>query len=168
MGREFTLRQGSKSSGKHWQNSVLLSFSVGGRPNRSIRLRCCDAFLHNRTGLKRYNRVPRNQDFSTSRGVTPFAWTFRTNEKFTEAGNFYWFAPFQKGFDDLEGVPSTRLVESSFETCAFSQSRLTISAFVIVISARKKHTACCPELAGRWLHPHVLKSAPVIFSPNIA
>lgn len=69
---------------------------------RSIRLRCCDAFLHNRTGLKRYNLVPRNQDFSTGRGITPFAWTFRTNDKNTEAGNFYWFAPFQKGFDDLE------------------------------------------------------------------
>jgi len=99
MGREPTLGGARKSSGIG--DPVLPSFRER-RLIRSIRLRCCDAFLHNRTGLKRYNLVPRNQDFSTGRGITPFAWTFRTNDKNTEAGNFYWFAPFQKGFDDLE------------------------------------------------------------------
>ena len=37
----------------------------------------------------------------------------------------------------ISNVPSTRLVASSFETCAFLQSWLTISAFVVVISARR-------------------------------
>ena len=74
--------------------------------------------------------MPGNQDFSSGCGITPFARVLGTCNKTTKAGNFYWFTSSQRGFDDLE-LPSTALVTSSLETCAFSQIRVIISAFVI-------------------------------------